>query len=219
MTTTNSSKAAGVESKKFEYNINTYKEYWKNTELVPSSKPDTQLPFLIKTLKEGLDISKIESVLEVGVGYGRVAKAILDEFPVVDLYDGLDISEYALNQSVEYLGEHIVLNKHIGYCPYPADDFLEAAIPEMYDLVISVETMSVIPDEETVRKWIDKMCKLSKKYVVNLDYSRTTDPITNIKHNYHEIYEDRYECNEVIDYGAFIIRNNENEGIWIARVR
>ena len=189
MTTTNSSKAAGIESKK--YNIDNYKEYWKNTELVPSSRPDTQLPFLIKTLKEEIDINKIETVLDVGVGYGRVAKAILEEFPEIIEYSGIDISEFAIKQSVNNLRKYWAYegqDKQDIYTWY-TQDFETYELGSLYDLVISVETMSVVPDWGTVCNWMDKMVSLSKKYIVNLEYINTTNQINNIGHDYKLYYD------------------------------
>jgi SAM-dependent methyltransferase len=171
-----------------DYNTN-YKQFWLQTELVPSKKEDKQLPFLIDILKEELDMDKVETVLEVGVGYGRVAKAILDTFPHIGLYDGLDISESALKQSEKYLKEYLE-DGHVGYCPYPEGDFLDLPIHELYDLVISVETMSVVPESISIQPWIDKMISASKKYVVNLDYTTTTHPIFNNGHDYYSAYHE-----------------------------
>ena len=159
-----------------------WKQYWKDTELVPSTREDKQLPFLINKLKEELDINKIETVLEVGVGYGRIAKAILDTFPNISEYHGLDISENAWNQCVEYLK---------GYENFYApawQDFDDYKFPGWFDLVISVETMSCVPENISIDRWIKKMCNLSKKYVVNLDYVNTTHPIFNNGHDYKHAY-------------------------------
>jgi len=175
----NLSKAAETESKNSNSQKN-WKEYWKNTELVPSSREDKQLPFLIATLKKELDISKIETVLEVGVGYGRVAKAILEEFPNVEAYTGIDISQQATDKSREYVTS-------ISYGAINSD-FEDVEIEGYWDLVISVETLSAIPEDISVQPWIDKMVSLSKKYVVNLDYTTTTHPIFNNGHDYYSAY-------------------------------
>lgn len=171
-----------------------WKDYWINTELVPSKREDKQLPFLIETLKKELDINKIETVLEVGVGYGRVAKAILDTFPNIEEYHGIDISDNAMEQCWENLKGYEAF-----YGPAPRD-FEEYELPGfLFDLVISVETMSAIPENISVQPWIDKMCSLSKKYVVNLDYIKTTHPIFNNGHNYvmHYTYIDDVEFQSI----------------------
>lgn len=201
-----------------EQQTNDYKQFWKDTELVPNSLPDTQLPLLIETLKKELDFGKIETVLEVGVGYGRVAKALLDDPDnVINLYDGVDISEKAINQSEEYLKEHMIGSyTHQGYCPYPSEDFETCPIPEIYDMVISVETMSVVPHD--IRPWIDKMISLSKKYVVNLDFTRGNDTITNNPpHKYWLPYTCATIEKKLVNWEEIRIPNNES--IFIGHMR
>lgn len=209
----NLSKAAETESK--SYNKDNYKDYWKKTELVPSSREDKQLPFLIETLKKELDINKIETVLEVGVGYGRVAKAIIDNFTRLKIYEGIDISESALNQSASYLDDYdnIISSKPLYF--YTEGDFEEIDIQHLYDLVISVETMSTIPANIDCCHWIDKMISLSKKYVVNLDYIETTHPIFNNGH----AYETCYGINNNVQKFEIIPTLNTNEKLYICRVK
>jgi SAM-dependent methyltransferase len=198
-----------------------FKQFWLNTKLVPNSKPDTQLPLLINTLKRELDMSRIDSVLEVGIGYGRIAAALLDCF-VTDynrddiVYVGLDISQKALKQSMAHLNGK---NGRPCYFPYCADFGSEnIGLREKYDLVISVETMSVIPDEETVQKWISKMVSLSKQYVVNLDHHDDSD--SNVFFNIGHSYSDKYlMTNNTYSISQFGIPDYKNEVIHIVRVK
>lgn len=191
-----------------------WKQYWIDTELVPSTKEDKQLPFLINKLKEELDINKIETVLEVGVGYGRVAKAILETLPNLIRYDGMDISNKALQESRYYLRKHIGLNDlGMGYRAILGDFENDIPIPNFYDLVISVETMSTVPESISIEHWIEKMCKLSKKYVVNLDYWKTTNNISNNGHDYLEAYGKCY-C-----YPNEYETPNPHELLYIGRVK
>lgn len=201
---------AGTESKSINKD---WKEFWKQTELVPSKKEDKQLPFLIEELKENLDINKIETVLEVGVGYGRVAKAILDIFPHVDLYYGIDISDNAIEQSKTLLND----NRHYKYNVGDFDE-MKFFMLRYYDLVISVETMSCVPESVDICHWIDKMISLSKKYVVNLDYIKTTHPIFNNGHG----YDTCYGINENVGvdrYNEIKVPDNSYERLFIARVK
>jgi SAM-dependent methyltransferase len=198
------------ESEKW-YNHN-YKEVWLNTNLRPSKNDNGQLEHLIKTLKEKLTFDRIETVLEVGVGYGRVAKAILDTFPNIETYVGTDISDNAWNQCCEYLKDYSNF-----YAPAPRD-FEEAPIPVLYDLVISVDTMSVLPTGYNIQPWIDKMCKLSKKYVVNLDYKMNvySDILINNPHNYAKCYKDN---KDVYALGVFDVPDRPTQEIFIAYIK
>jgi len=194
-------------------NKNDWKQYWIDTELVPSTREDKQLPFIIETLKKELDITKIETVLEVGVGYGRVAKAILDTFPRIYQYYGIDISKSAILKSKEYCAEKWYEYASGPFMPF-VGDFETEELGFLCDLVISVETMSAIPSgaegEKTVQKWIQKMCSLSKKYVCNLDYINTTHQILNNAHDYMMAYS--------FDVSEFDTPNN-NEKLFICRVK
>ena len=192
-----------------------YKEFWKNINLIPSKKEDKQLPWLIDTLKRELDINKIETVLEVGVGYGRVAKAILDTFPNIDYYFGIDISNDAIEQSRDYVGyTHLYDGEPTESFHSHTCDFEDSAFGEIYDLVISVETMSTIPENISVQPWIDKMISLSKKYVVNLDYVNTTHPIFNNAHDYRKHYTHAGELHYWKD-----VPNNPDMKLFLCRVK
>lgn len=194
-----------------------WKQYWIDTELVPSKREDKQLPFLINKLKEELDINKIETILEVGVGYGRVAKAILDTFPNILYYDGIDISIKALQESRYYLRKYVGLNDiSLGYKAINVDfENMDMDSIKPFDLVISVETMSTVPENIDICNWIDKMVSLSKKYVVNLDYTKTTHTIFNNGH----AYETCYGINDSVKRFEIIPTPNENEKLFICRVK
>lgn len=204
------------------YNIHTYKDYWKNAQLVPSkSQEDKQLPILIDTLKRETDVNKIETVLEVGCGYGRIAKGLLESriFPYLDSYTGTDLSKFAIAQAEENLQLYVRLKDGLNLYDGDFEILFPVSIhqPEMYDLVISVETLSVIPDPNTVNKWIGKMISLSKKYVVNLDFTRGNDTITNIPpHSYHLHYA-HYSNSDFSLPKEIEISNNES--IFVVRVR
>lgn len=200
-----------------------YKYYWSIMELVPSEKEDTQLPFLIRTLKEQLDIDKIETVLEVGIGYGRVAKGILDNFPNINLYDGVDISELAIEESDIFLDDYVTktkkgkrANTHTGYC-HMVGDFETLHIPELYDLVISCATLSVLPTDKQAQTWLDKMISLSKKYVVNLDYHEDSD--SNLVFNNARNYPELYGSFGISSLKTFTIPDYPNEKLYITRVK
>ena len=202
-----------------------WKEFWLDMELTFSQKEDTQTPFLIDTLNRELDFNKISTVLEVGIGYGRVAKEIL-EIPdnVIDLYDGVDISELAIKQSEIYLDDHVTKTKkgkrkndHTGY-DFMVGDFEELGICESYDLVISAETMSILPSNYNVQKWIDLMVRMSKKYVVNLDYHEWSNStvVFNNGRDYLKLYQDN---DSIFRADDFKIPDYPNEKIYICRVK
>src|SRR5262249_23272028 len=127
--------------------LHKWKEYWLNADLVPSQKEDTQIKYLIDTLKRELDLNNISNILEVGVGYGRVAKGLLSYFStdqlVQPMYVGLDISYETLKRSEQYLEPEAT---SLNYVTYHSDFETECVgLARGFELVISVETMSVVP--------------------------------------------------------------------------
>jgi len=184
--------------------------------VVPSQREDTQIEYLMVTLERELDLDSIDNILEVGVGYGRVAKALLSYFRIHHLirpaYTGLDISYETLKQSEKYLELKAVGSNYFKcHADFEAENI---GLTKKFDLVISVETMSVVPYD--VEFWIDKMVSLSNKYVVNLDFRSSNDVLTNCPPHPYEIY---YNGNDrVVKLDRFRTPSRPAEEIFIARV-
>jgi SAM-dependent methyltransferase len=194
----------------------TWKGFWQNAEVLPSSKQDTQIEHLINVLKRELEIEKITTILEVGVGYGRVAEALLSHYYMNNLYPpayiGLDISTQTLERSRQYLANKF---PQLTYITYIGDFETETlGLKREFDLVISVETMSVVPYD--TKFWIDKMISLSNKYVVNLDFRNSNDTFTNCPPHPYELY---YKSNSRVDkLNRFGIPNRVAEEIFVANL-
>jgi SAM-dependent methyltransferase len=208
-----------------------YTKYWIETDWRPHCPKciyKKQEQGLINVLELEIDLSKVESVLEIGSGYGRIAKVLAPLLPNLKEYTGLDISEKMIGFAREYLkGTYAFLvGKDINtVCWGLCEDFEHWQSDEHYDLVISVDTMTVLPPNHNVRMWIGKMVNLSKKYVINLDWYRRdghnirkTSEMTYIN-NQHD-YNSYYETNRnVFSYRMFPIPNFENETLFVARVK
>jgi SAM-dependent methyltransferase len=148
-------------------------------------------------IKEELDLSKLETVLDIGVGYGRLAKIILDNTHSIKQYDGIDISQIQLDRSIDYV--RYAYGESARYFAYRFDfDDIKVENWIKYDLVISTEVMTCFPFD--VKPWIDKMISLSKKYVLNLDHytvPREKSLEDNILRNWH-FYPGDYTSNKDI---------------------
>lgn len=186
-----------------------YKKFWLNIGLKPNeNREDTQLSFLLETLEKEIDTKKVETVLEIGVGYGRIAKGILDAFPKIGTYIGIDLSVRAMEECFEYLKGY---DNFSGTAPL---DFEEHNAGEVFfDMVISVETMSCLPAGYNVHKWINKMVSLSKKYVINLDYTQDGGYIFDNPHDYTHLYKSNKDVRALgnVDVG--------DQSIFIAYIR
>lgn len=129
-------------------------------------------------LKDNLAYRKIETVLDVGCGFGRMTNVMLTGglLPAATKVVCLDLSEGMLKEA-----RKIADRRHTSKMRYVCTDFEtedmfamsnRLDLPSYYDLVISAEAMTSIPksEEDRVGRFVNKMCMLSKKYVVNVDW-------------------------------------------------
>jgi SAM-dependent methyltransferase len=164
-------------------------------------------------IQQELDCNKLETVLEIGVGYGRIAKLMLEVAPNIRRYDGIDISEDQLAKSRDYVNH----DSYWGY-RFDFDDILEYNWPKS-DLVLCTEVMTCFPYD--VKPWIDKMVAMSKKYVVNLDHwvsPREKSLEDNILRNWHP-YNEHYNNNKDVIHMKCITIPAYSQGLFLARVR
>lgn len=131
-----------------------------------------QEEYLLNLLK---DIN-FESVFEIGCGWGRITKLILDNFKT-KTYHACDISP----DRAKLVGIDVITKP-----------FQEIEFNQKYDLVIAVEVLMHIPPEE-IKQVIDKIYMISKKHIVTLDYFPKGQRVTNLApfnfiHEYKELF-------------------------------
>lgn len=168
---------------------------------------------LLKTLNEEFETSKIQTVLDIGCGYGRIAKLLLEAIPSIETYDGFDISQDQLDNARQYVHNtrfHTLLGD---FENYPRKFW------KLYDLVVCVETMTILPYD--ARYWMNRVISLSKKYVLTLDWydpkPNPPAPISQI--NTWHPYAEYYKANPNILSFKAIPLERYTEYIFIARVR
>jgi hypothetical protein len=121
-------------------------------------------------------------------------------------------TDHAFRRQSIPVNSRAVLTKVIRYDCFDFEDasliehLMRQGLPTYYDLVISAEVMTSIPkqDDTRVGYFIDKMCSMSKKYVVNIDWfwdkergeRKPQRPIYAIN-NYHE-YDHHYRDNSSV---------------------
>lgn len=181
----------------------------------------------VKTLESELDLNKVETVFEVGCGFGRVSKLLMPLLANLNEYHAIDLNEAMIEQSRDYCKDEY--NRRL-FFPY-VSDFEANHVNGIYDLVLSVEVMTSIPNtiagEDRVRLFLDKMITKSKKYVVNQDWfnapnrieemQKPMKPINEINHfhDYDRYYSNHRKVMQVI--GHSIPRYTEH--IFVARVK
>ena len=117
---------------------------------------------LIRHLREVVftDDNNISTVLEIGCGFGRITKLLLDNFNIREL-EAFDLSSHQIENAKRYVTDNHAHFKVCNVFDYPF-------FPESFDLVIAVEVLMHIPPQR-IEYAVQKMCVTTKKYVVSLD--------------------------------------------------
>lgn len=139
-----------------------------------------QEQILIKFLKT----LNFESVLDVGCGFGRITKLILEHFHGAKI-QAIDLSPDQIKHAHKYVND-------------PRASFFigriqDVAVPEgKYDLVVAVAVLMHIPFEE-VGIVLKKMVKASRKHVINVDWYMAPGAVSGgycFAHDYASLYKD-----------------------------
>lgn len=151
--------------------------------------------FLLGEIKQ-----QIKSVLEIGCGYGRLTKYLLDSatFPNLRRYDAIDLSPLKVEAAIDYIPSY----KYVGTLTLWQENFaairmktarmdLQKAHEGGYDLVFSSQVlMHQLPSD--IDYWIKRTSSYSSKYIMNLDWFEEQEPPNvaawNFIHDYEKIY-------------------------------
>ena len=171
---------------------NTYKEQFRY-----NKKFELQEQTLIDYLKKNVAMSSSLTVLEVGCGFGRITKLLLQNFPNIREYLAVDLSSHQIENAKEYViipstmtikkeGQSNVDLKFI------ISDIQSLQVDKKFDLVIAAEVLlHILPSE--IKEVVSKLVNLSNKHVVNIDWYEEQTPKKaaphNFMHNYEEIYK------------------------------
>jgi trans-aconitate methyltransferase len=164
-----------------EYWTERGKDYKKNFKY--DHKFELQEQILIECLKN----YSFDSVLEVGCGFGRITKLLLNNFPEIKEYFAFDLSSHQVeNAKINIDG---IENKTI--VQFAVSDIQSFQPTKKYDLVIASEVlMHVLPSE--IEQIIQKLVSFSAKYVCNIDWFEEKIPKNaesfNFIHQYEKIY-------------------------------
>jgi len=140
-------------------------------------------------LIEFLKTLEFRSVLEVGCGFGRITKLMLEHFPQIKTYDAADISQDQIAQACLY-----VADPRVTFYTSALTNMLYIASRRKYDLVLAVEVlMHVLPED--LQDNVLALSRMCRKHLVTVDWQQRsaeqqeqeTDPI-NFSHDYATLY-------------------------------
>ena len=162
----------------------SYKDEFKskNRNPVQKAKYETQGRLLIELLGR----LSFKSVLEIGCGFGRITKLMVDAFPAIESFDALDLSPDQLKNAKEYVNSAKVTYHCTTFQAFTAQE-------NTYDLVVASEVLLHVQPIE-IKTFMARMIALSRANVVHIDWSPRTPPTRpaahNFPHNYPQIYRE-----------------------------
>jgi SAM-dependent methyltransferase len=130
------------------------------------------------------------SVLELGCGYGRITKLLLNKFPkMIKEYLAVDLSPHQIENAKEYVGS--TDNK----ITFSVSDIQSLNTNKKYDLIILSEVLlHVLPSD--IDSIIKKVISFSNKHIINIDWYEDKLPqdykkraTYNFIHQYEAIYK------------------------------
>jgi SAM-dependent methyltransferase len=161
----------------------------------------------VNVMKKELDINKIENVLEIGCGFGRISKVMIELLPSLKNYEAIDLSKEMIEQWKSYCK---LRESEGAFIAYVADFEDKEERFGLYDLVLSVEVMTSIPSgiqgEYRVKKFIDRMIDHSKKYVVNQDWFNAPNRQEQLESKRKQM-KSFYDINQYHDYDLHYSNN------------
>ena len=155
------------------------KVYYKGKFDYPEIKLQEQ--FIVEALKP----LSFSSVLEVGCGFGRVTKLVLDSYPGIAQYVAFDLSSDQVERAKDYVSNPLV--------NYAVSDIESFSSDSRYELVLAAEVLLHVRPEG-IRSAIDKLLSLSSRYFVHIDWCED-NPVGrpaphNFMHDYDSIYKE-----------------------------
>jgi len=131
------------------------------------------------TFIDALKLADDKSILEIGVGTGRLAVKVA---PMCKLFCGIDLSPQTIQRAKENLSEYKNINLICG-------DFLTYEFNQTYDLIYSSLTFMHIKEKEAAIKKVTKLLTENGRFVLSIEKSQAT--VLEYGKRKIEIYPDR----------------------------
>lgn len=171
-------------------------EYWfergkkYRDEYRPNKYAELQENILLDYLKNIPISSSFSTILEVGCGFGRIAKLLLSNFPNILEYIAIDLSPHQTENAKEFVKPVIDIKEH-NPLKFIVSDIQSFQNEKKYDLIISSEVLlHVLPSE--IEKIMNKIVDMSNKHIINIDWYEGKTPKNAAPHNFIHQYETIY---------------------------
>lgn len=153
-----------------EYWYERGKVYQKEFKSSQSQLHTVQEEMLINYLKS----LSFETVLEFGCGFGKITKAMLENFSIKK-YTALDLSPHQINNAKEFCKNF----NNVRFFQTTIQDFESE---EKNDLVLGVEVLlHVLPND--ISNVVNKLVSLSKHHLIHMDFNTNYHPKILLPHN------------------------------------
>jgi SAM-dependent methyltransferase len=104
---------------------------------------------------------QFETVVEVGAGFGRITKLMLENFPQIKEYLAIDLSPDQITELCNNISDNRLQSQVISIQDFKTE--------KKYDLVLAVEVLMFIPPAE-IDNVYQRLLDLTKTHVVNVDW-------------------------------------------------
>jgi SAM-dependent methyltransferase len=177
----------------------------QRVEDIPAHKPHCEaIRYMLDPVSEYID-----TVFEIGCGYGRITKFMLESYPNIRKYDAVDVSNIKVNAAREYIpvfSPHYQNKVKIWNDNFAAPRVINDRLEEQrrnnggYSLVLTTQClMHQLPAD--IDYWVKKIGTLSKKYIFTLDWFEEREPDNvaawNFIHNYDHIFRRQLDPKDI----------------------
>ena len=176
-----------------EYWIEQGKAYKDNFKY--NNKFQLQEHFLIEYLANNIfTVNKSEqmSVLEVGCGFGRITRLVLENFgKSIAKYVAVDMSPDQISNAKQFVHES-GKDENLEFVVSDIQSLGSTGVSsEKYDLVLACEVLlHVLPSE--IEQVVSQLTSMSSRYIVNVDWYEEELPKKIAPHNFIHKYEEIY---------------------------
>lgn len=163
-------------------------EYWRERGKIYRStfEYNDKFRFQEKFLLDALDKLSFSSVLEVGCGFGRITKLLLQSYDALD-YTAVDLSPDQIDNAKKYVNNSEKVN-------FVTSNIQSFNPKKKFDLVLAVEVLLHVRPEE-IKAIVARLLSFTNHYFVHIDwsedgYNQTKVDSHNFMHDYDKIYSD-----------------------------